>query len=412
MDALAEKQQKRQDKLADFSWPVLISNFFSVFGEGVYRFGLNWFIVSTYGDARLLGWLTAFGFIVYLANDMYVGAVLDRFDRKKVLVTADLFGGIGLLILSLFLNPESPQLYILFALTFIMNVDISYAYPAGRAVLPDVIKTRSIPRFNAFVSAAFSTGQAVGPLVGGFLLHLNWINLQSFMILYGLMVITTAGFNMAIKAFPEEKPDKKPEPFIESLVDGYRYVARKPKLFESMLLTVWGNFCFEGFIISMPFLIQKVYGGTSGDYSTALTVAAISGIVAGLILAHKPEWNKLRTLYLDFYVLGAIFMLAAFVNTLWALVIVIIVNGLIRSSFVIKINTVRQEDSAPEYLGRVFGISFFATDLFVPVITITFGYAISAVGSWILLILGIMLLGGFAFIRMYCRHREAKLGLQ
>lgn len=404
-------QEARQEKLADFSWPVLLSNFFSVFGEGVYRFGLNWFIVSTYGDARLLGWLTAFGFIVYLANDMYVGAVLDRFDRKKVLVVADLFGGIGLLILSMFLNPDSPQLVILFALTFIMNVDISYAYPAGRAVLPDVIKSRSIPRFNAFVSAAFSAGQALGPLVGGVLLHLHWINLQSFMILYGLMVVLTAVINMAIKTVPEEKEETDPQPFIESLIDGYRYVARKPKLFESMLLTVWGNFCFEGFIISMPFLIQRVYGGSATDYSTALTVAAVSGIAAGLFLAHKPTWNKIRTLYWDFYILGVVFLIAAFVNTLWALVIVIIVNGLMRASFVIKINTVRQEDSAPEYLGRVFGISFFATDLFVPVITITFGYAISAVGSWILLILGIMLLAGFAIIRLYCRHRETKLGL-
>lgn len=404
-------QDVRQEKLADFSWPVLISNFFSVFGEGVYRFGLNWFIVSTYGDARLLGWLTAFGFIVYLANDMYVGAVLDRFDRKKVLVVADLFGGIGLLVLSMFLNPNSPQLFILFALTFIMNVDISYAYPAGRAVLPDVIKSRSIPRFNAFVSAAFSAGQALGPLVGGVLLHLHWINLQSFMIIYGLMVILTAAVNMAIKNVPAEKEEKEPEPFIESLIDGYRYVARKPKLFESMLLTVWANFCFEGFIIAMPFLIQRVYGGSATDYSTALTVAAVSGIAAGLFLAHKPAWNKLRTIYWDFYILGVVFVIAAFVNTLWVLVIVIIVNGLMRASFVIKINTVRQEDSAPEYLGRVFGISFFATDLFVPVITISFGYAISAVGSWILLIIGIMLLAGFAVIRLYCRHREVKLEL-
>lgn len=33
--------QERESKLAKFSFPLLASNFASVFGDGVYRFGLN-----------------------------------------------------------------------------------------------------------------------------------------------------------------------------------------------------------------------------------------------------------------------------------------------------------------------------------------------------------------------------------
>ena len=50
-------------RLAKFSFPLLASNFASVFGDGVYRFGLNWFLVSSYGNAKILGWLTGFGFL-------------------------------------------------------------------------------------------------------------------------------------------------------------------------------------------------------------------------------------------------------------------------------------------------------------------------------------------------------------
>ena len=52
--------QERESKLAKFSFPLLASNFASVFGDGVYRFGLNWFLVSSYGNAQVLGWLTGF----------------------------------------------------------------------------------------------------------------------------------------------------------------------------------------------------------------------------------------------------------------------------------------------------------------------------------------------------------------
>lgn len=400
----AAQEQKRQERLAKFSLPLLTSNFASVFGEGVYRFGLNWFLVSTYGNAELLGWLTGFGFIVYLLNDMYVGAVLDRFNRKWVLVLSDLFGAIGMIILSLMINPDSPQTWILFAITAVMYIDISYAYPSGRAILPDVIKKSSLARFNAYVSAAFSAGQALGPLIGGILLRMDWINLRSFMFLYGMLLLVTAGINLIIKTHPQPIIETS-ESFVESLKNGFKYVYRMPKLFESMLVTVWANFCFEAFIISMPFLVQKTYNGSAQEYSLALTAAAVSGIAAGFILARYTKFNNLDTLYTDFFILGLAFVLAAFINIMWALILVIILNGFVRSAFVIKVNTVRQEESSSEYLGRVFGLSFFTTDLFVPIVSITFGYGVSKMGVWSLLVIGMMMIVGMILIKLYMRRR-------
>lgn len=402
--------QERESKLAKFSFPLLASNFASVFGDGVYRFGLNWFLVSSYGNAQVLGWLTGFGFLVYLLNDVYVGSVLDRFNRKWVLLGADLFGAIGTLTLSMVINPAHPQLWLLFALTFILNVDVSFAYPAARAILPDVIKTSALARFNAWASAAFSTGQAFGPLVGGLLLHLKWIDLQSFLQIFGVMLLITVGLNLAIKYQPTPKHESvHSESFWQSLIGGYRYVVSQPRLFESMLLTMWSNFFFEGFIIAMPFLIQHSYHGTATDYSTALTLASVAGIVAGLLFARLPHLNSLKTLYWDFYVLGVAFLLGTFVQTLWVFVILVILNGFARASFVIKINTVRQQDSAPEYLGRVFGISFFATDLFAPIITISFGYGVSEMGEWTVFLLGAMMLVGMFAIKKISRKHAPKL---
>lgn len=159
----------------------------------------------------------------------------------------------------------------------------------------------------------------------------------------------------------------------------------------------------------MPFLIQHSYHGTATDYSTALTLAAVAGIVAGLLFARLPHLNSLKTLYWDFYVLGVAFLLGTYVPTLWVFVILVILNGFARASFVIKINTVRQQDSAPEYLGRVFGISFFATDLFAPIITISFGYGVSEMGEWTVFLLGAMMLVGMFAIKKISRKHASKL---
>ena len=402
--------EEHQSKLANFSLPLLVSNFASVFGDGVYRFGLNWFLVASYGNAELLGMLTGFGFIVYVINDIFVGSILDRFNRKKVLLAADLLGALGALGLSFLINPDKPQIWILFVLTFILNVDVSYSYPATRSILPDVIKKKSLAGFNAWASAAFSTGQALGPLVGGLLLHFDWIDLRTFLQILGMMLFVTVMFNLAIKYQPAPRKETQIiEPFLQSLMAGFKYVQQSPRLFESMLLTIWTNFFFEGFILAMPYLIQHNYHGTATSYSTALTLAAIAGIFVSLLLAKLPQYNTMDSMYRDFYLLGGAFLLATFFKYLWVFIVLVILYGFARSAFVIKINTVRQEASAPEYLGRVFGISFFATDLLSPIITISLGYGVAILGEWTLFLLGTLLVVGMLVIKIISKRHKQKL---
>lgn len=404
--------EEHQSKLANFSLPLLVSNFASVFGDGVYRFGLNWFLVASYGNAELLGMLTGFGFIVYVINDIFVGSILDRFNRKKVLLAADLLGALGALGLSFLINPDKPQIWILFVLTFILNVDVSYSYPATRSILPDVIKKKSLAGFNAWASAAFSTGQALGPLVGGLLLHFDWIDLRTFLQILGMMLFVTVMFNLAIKYQPAPRKETQIiEPFLQSLTAGFKYVQQSPRLFESMLLTIWTNFFFEGFILAMPYLIQHNYHGTATSYSTALTLAAIAGIFVSLLLAKLPQYNTMNSMYRDFYLLGGAFLLATFFKYFWVFIVLVILYGFARSAFVIKINTVRQEASAPEYLGRVFGISFFATDLFSPIITIALGYGVALMGEWTIFLLGTLLIVGMLVIKFISKRHKQKLAI-
>lgn len=396
-------------KRQNFSWPLLGSNFSFVFGDGLYRFALNWFLVASYGDAKVVGWLTSFGFVVYLLNDLYVGALLDRFNRKILLLGADAFGALGLVSLAWFVNPDKPQIWLLAILTFILNVDISFAYPAGRAIIPDVIKANRLAQFNAWASVAFSTGATVAPLVGGLLLQLKWVDLRTFLIGYGIMLMLTVLMNMFIKYQPEPN-NQVHENIFTSMVEGYKYVVKRPRLFESMLITMWGNVFFESFLVAIPFLVQKVYGGTAAQYALMLTWSAVAGILAGIFLTRFPQFNNVRTLYWDFIVAGVLFIAATFVPVLWVLFVVEIAFGYARETFGVKIMTIRQTASEPEFIGRVFGISFMVTDLFVPFTTVIMGYVVGPLGRWILFILGAALIIGLIIIHQITKLRLAKFG--
>jgi len=396
-------KQKKQN----FSTPLLASNFASVFGDGIFRFALNWFLVASFGDAKILGWLTGFGFVVFLACDLFVGILLDRYNRKKMLMGADLMGGIGLFMLAIFLNPTHPQIWLLFMITFILNVDISFAYPAGRTILPDVIKPNRVAQFNAWISMAFTSGQALGPLAGGILLSFKWIDLRAFLLIYAGLLVITAGINALIKYRPEKRIVDE-TPIMQSIIEGYKYVLKTPKLFESMLLSMWANFFFEGFLIATPYLVQKVYGGQASSYSTMLSISAIAGLLAGLVLARLPQLNNLKTVYFDMAVMGGALIIGAFIPELPVLAGLVILSGCVRTAIVIKVNTVNQQESEQNYLGRVMSISFFSIDLWVPLIVIGIGYLVEPLGASILFWFGALILAGILTIFWFIKQRMKK----
>lgn len=391
----------------NFSAPLLGSNFASVFGEGIYHFALNWFLVASFGNAKILGWLTGFGFLVFMACDLVVGILLDRYNRKYLLAGADLIGGILIMGLAFVLNPNQPQIWVLFLVTLVLNVDISFAYPAGRTLLPDVIKPERVPVVNAMISMAFTTGQALGPLAGGFLMAFKWMNLRDFLLIYSGLLILTAGINVLIKYRPDSGQSVK-EPMWRGIVAGGKYVLNTPQLLESMLIAMWSNFFFEGFLVITPYLIQKVYGGTAGSYSKMLSFAAIAGLLMGLILSRIPKLNQIKTLYVDLSLLGVAYLCAAIFPSLPVLAGVVVLSGAVRAATTVKVNTTNQQTSSREFLGRVMSITFFSIDLWVPLIVILVGYLVEPLGSSILYGFGGLLLIGiwiiFAFTRRQKRH--------
>ncbi|HEY4399365.1 MAG TPA: MFS transporter [Lactobacillaceae bacterium] len=389
-----------------FSGALLASNFSSIFGDGLYKFALNWFLVVSFGNAQLLGWLTGFGFIVFLISDVFVGAVLDNYNKKWVLLVCDLFGGLGLLVLAWFLNPVTPQLWLLFAVALIVNADLAFAEPAGRALLPEVIHRDAIRSFNGLLSAAFALGQALGPLAAGLLLQIKWIDLRTFLLIYGVMLLITTVINAQIHYVPAPK-EAQSEPFFQSLKTGLRYVYGHPILLQSMLLTLWGNLFFEGYAVALPFLAQQTYAVNSATYAGYLTLAAVMAFGASLLVARLPKWNNINSMYWDNYVIGAFFVVSFLVPKSWILPLLIATYGFYKALFGIKINTVRQEHSDAQYLGRVYGMAYFATDLLAPVATVLIGYGASAVNRAITPLLGFVLVVGTLFLQMRIHQKSA-----
>lgn len=141
-------------------------------------------IVSLLGDwfnliasASLIATLTQSGlaigslFVVRMLAPFLVspvaGVVADRYNRKRVLIAADL--GRAVAVLGFLLVREAGDVWLLYALTAVQMGIGGFFFPARNAILPDIVPGRGVGAANAITSATWSAILAFGAAIGGVL---------------------------------------------------------------------------------------------------------------------------------------------------------------------------------------------------------------------------------------------------
>ena len=129
-------------------------------------------VAAIYGETGSALWVSAAIFSSVVASVLsapFAGWVGDRFDRRRVLITADLAAAA----VSLAMAATASHATALVVLLGVSSVVQSPFEPASAAALPNVVPKADVPQANALVGATSSAGYLVGPLLGGVVLGLG-----------------------------------------------------------------------------------------------------------------------------------------------------------------------------------------------------------------------------------------------
>ena len=142
------------------------------FGQIISLLG-DWF--NLIGSAALIAGLTRSGLAVgglfvvrslapFLISPL-AGVAADRYNRKHLLILADLTRGVTVLGFLLVRNPG--QVWLLYVLTFIQLAIGGLFFPARNAILPDITAAHELGAANALSSTTWSVMLAFGAALGG-----------------------------------------------------------------------------------------------------------------------------------------------------------------------------------------------------------------------------------------------------
>ena len=336
----------------------------------------------------------------------FAGVVIDRMDRRTVLIASDILRCFTVLC---FLIVESREdLWLVYALTLFEVALTGFFEPARSAILPSIVKKNHLVTANAISGATWSIMLTLGAALGGFVVSLFGVKVA--FILDALTYLLSAWFIIKI-SYPNtksEEPIKKNNSSgIKGLLEGGRYLISHPIVLALALLK--SGMAIKGGIMTLIPLFANRLWSDPAAVSVAVGIMFSSrgiGSAIGPILIRKWLGESPKILQgsiLAAFFLGSLALLAfSFSKNLWLTSLCIGLSGMFGSIVWVFSTALIHLEADRQFLGRIFGIEMALLTLIMGISNGVVGVAIDelqmTIQSVILWMSGLYMIPGILWI--------------
>ena len=216
---------------------------------------------------------------------LVTGSVIDRFDRKKVALTAFSLEICCSLALMFYARSNPTRVWPLFLIAVIFGVARAFSSPATRVMSPMVAPEGGFTRVIAIHSATWTTAIILGPAASGFLYTIDpWVAyaVGAALIVLGAIALLQVRFRRA-----PQRPDPSDRPSLHSALEGLRFIRRTPILLAAISLDLFAVL-FGGAVALLPAIAEKRLGVGDVAYGWLRAAGGIGAAVMAVFIAIKP----------------------------------------------------------------------------------------------------------------------------
>lgn len=266
-------------------WIVWIGQAASLIGTAMTRFALLIWAYQQTSQATTVALLGFFAFAPFVVLGPWAGVIVDRFDRRRVMLVADL--GAGLLTVSLLTLYATGELAIwhLYVAEALTGACEAFQVPAYRAATTLMVPPHQYGRAAGLRSLAVNASQVAAPFLAGALLvvvdidGIMWLDVGTFVL--SAVALLSVRFPRPRAATPAATPVPG-----AALLVGLREIAARPGLIGMMIVIAAMNLLAGLTYMSiLPAMILARTGGSEWALAAVQGALGLGGVVGAALLA-------------------------------------------------------------------------------------------------------------------------------
>jgi MFS family permease len=336
----------------------------SLAGDWTLIIALPIYVYQLTGSTLATSLMLMVGIVPRLLFGSVAGVFVDRWDRKRTMVLANLLMAAGLL--PLLAVRSADQLWLIYIVAFVESTIAQFFGPAENALLPRLVSEEHLVSANSLNSLNNNLARLIGPALGGTaaaLIGLSGVALLdagSFLVAALLIALITGRHTAAQDSHPPAGASGAWKRVWHEWLAGMRLISGNRTLriiFGLLAITSLGEGVFG---VLFVVFVNRILGGGAAEIGWLMSAQAVGGLLGGLLVgwlgARVPAARLIGIPTILFGAIDlAIFNYPRFFPGFLPVLLLFVAVGVPGIFKVTGVNTLLQISVDDAFRGRVFG---------------------------------------------------------
>jgi MFS transporter, DHA3 family, macrolide efflux protein len=352
---MQETSTKRPSGMFGFTL-VWIGQIVSVLASAMSQFGLTIWMFQKTESATALGLMQVFFITPFLLISPIAGVMVDRHNRKMMMMVSDLVAGIATILILIFQWQGILEFWHLYFTSTIYGLGMAFQWPAYSAAITTMVPKEQYGRANGMMSLVEAGPGVIAPLLAGALLPI--IGLTGILLFDVVTFLFAVGVLMFVHVpqppRTEEGAQGQGSIWMEAAY-GFKYIFARRSLLGLQLIFFAGNL-FAG--IAFTLLAPMVLSRTSNDslmLGSVQTAGAVGGVIGGILMSTWGGFKRrVHGVLSGWMISGVGIAIVGLVGGLPIWIMGIIIGAFVGPLVNASNQAIWQAKVAPDVQGRVF----------------------------------------------------------
>jgi MFS family permease len=261
---------------------VWSGQFFSLLGTYMSQFALSIWAWQVTGEATALALVALFSFGPSVIMYPVAGALVDRWNRKLVMMISDVASGIATIIVFLLLSSGRLEVWHLYVAGIFTGIFQSFQWPAYSASISLMVEKKDYARASGMLSLADSVSNIIAPAAAGILIGVIGV---AGVLTIDIVTFIAAVCILLVLAIPQPVKSVEKKSMSSDILFGFRYIWERRGLL-GLQMTFFASNLLNGiaFTLFTPMIMSRSGNDTviTGAVQSAF---GVGGVVGGLALS-------------------------------------------------------------------------------------------------------------------------------
>lgn len=326
-------------------------------GFWIQNIAINWIVYDITKSPLTMGTVMFFNAIPLFLLTPFMGVIIDKFDRHKLLFLVQILFAVQTLLITLITLSGHFNLKTIIICGIFLNCIAALDAPLRQSTFILLVDDKKdLSNAITLNTSMFNLARFIGPAIGGMLIA--YTNATICFFINFLCILPNIFLVKMMKIDDVKSEEVQNDNVFHNLLDGFSYICHNPKIF--VLQTYLALFCLLmlAYPMLLPIYTVDVLKDNAHILGYLLSAVGVGSLLSSLLLSAKTTIRGLRRiLFFGSSIISIVYILLGFTNTPHLALLLMFFAGLGVTSVASPQNILLQNIVDSEKRGRVMSIN-------------------------------------------------------